>query len=157
MIVSMVSQMFCVLGVLIIHSIVWYAEEEVQLLHELESVDSRIYRQNLGETLVIVCFLSQVFYSVVNLWLMTRDTVDELWGYLKSGPFNIIYLLVAGFTLQSLFLLYVTLEYWQGIDTHIHHLCTNTLCLVHIAAMIAHALSRVQDVKQLRDTESVAE
>jgi hypothetical protein len=40
----MVSQMFCVLGVLIIHSIVWYAEEEVQLLHELESVDSRIYR-----------------------------------------------------------------------------------------------------------------
>ena len=105
----MVSQMFCVLGVLIIHSIVWYAEEEVQLLHELESVDSRIYRQNLGEAFVIMTFLSQVFYCLVNLWLMTSDTVDELWGYLKCGPTNVIYMLVVGLTLQTLFLLYVSL------------------------------------------------
>ena len=44
MVVSMVAQMFCVLGVLIIHSIVWYAEDEIDLLFEMPEIDSRVYR-----------------------------------------------------------------------------------------------------------------
>ena len=49
--------MFCIMGVLLVSVLVYFADDEIQLLHELSGESSQIFRQELRESKVLIPFL----------------------------------------------------------------------------------------------------
>jgi len=53
----LIASLFSIIGILIISTVVYFAEEEVQLLFEIPEVDSRVFRLELREQTVIIPFI----------------------------------------------------------------------------------------------------
>ena len=56
-IVMMIASMFCIMGVLLVSVLVYFADDEIQLLHELSGESSQIFRQELRESKVLIPFI----------------------------------------------------------------------------------------------------
>ena len=78
----MILMMFVLFGILMISFIVWMADEEIDILHEMPDIDSSIFKHNISElyTLLPFCFMALVI--VINITLITSNNLDEIWFYL---------------------------------------------------------------------------
>lgn len=62
--------MFCIMGVLLVSVLVYFADDEIQLLHELSGENSQIFRQELRESKVLIPFLIQVATCLATIFLI---------------------------------------------------------------------------------------
>ena len=71
------------MGVLLVTLLVYFADDEVQLLHELSGESSQIFRQELRESKVLLPFIIQVSACATTIYLIMQDHHDEVWFYVK--------------------------------------------------------------------------
>ena len=62
--------MFCIMGVLLVSVLVYFADDEIQLLHELSGESSQIFRQELRESKVLIPFIIQVATCLATIFLI---------------------------------------------------------------------------------------
>ena len=58
------------MGVLLVSVLVYFADDEIQLLHELSGESSQIFRQELRESKVLIPFLIQVATCSATIFLI---------------------------------------------------------------------------------------
>jgi hypothetical protein len=76
--------LFCLCSVLLISSLVFLAGDEVEILHDLESFDSRIFRFELNEIVVLIPFVIQLGITGLTIKVLLMDSPDEAWFYLRQ-------------------------------------------------------------------------
>ena len=79
----MILLMFVLLGILVITLLVYLADDEVEMLIEIPDIDSSIFKHELREVFTFVPFCFMCFVLFMNLTLITRDSIDEIWFYMK--------------------------------------------------------------------------
>lgn len=84
-IAAMIILMFVLFGILIISGVVYFAGEEIEILHEMPDIDSSMFRHNISELYTLFPFIFMVLVISVNITLITTDTHDEIWFYMKSN------------------------------------------------------------------------
>lgn len=77
--------LFLLLGILAITLIVQYASDEVEVLHEMKSVDSSILKHNLFQFLTLMPTVLIVMQIMVNLTLILLENVDEVFFYIRDN------------------------------------------------------------------------
>ena len=151
LILTLILSLLCIITVLVISSLAYMADEELQLLFEMPEIDSRIYRQELREIKVLLPFCIQVGVCFLNFYLITSEPKHEIWMYVKPG-FNmqkVITILICAQMLVSL----VFAHMWARqpeTKTHHHHVLSNVITLMQLVMMQASAISRVNDVQTVR-------
>jgi hypothetical protein len=72
--------------------IVQYASDEVEVLHEMKSVDSSILKHNLFQFLTLMPTVLIVLQIMMNLTLILLDTIDEVFFYIRENSSGIFML-----------------------------------------------------------------
>ena len=54
LIFTMIIDMFWVLIIFLLTLIIWYADEEVEMLHAMEDVDTKVFNLQLGDPVVLL-------------------------------------------------------------------------------------------------------
>ena len=90
--------MFCIMGVLLVTVLVYFADDEVQLLHELSGESSQIFRLELRESKVLIPFIIQISACATTIFLIMQDYHDEVWFYVRPqlNGLNILSIAVMG-------------------------------------------------------------
>ena len=83
MIITLVLSLLSLVAVVLITTFVYLAGDEIQLLFELPEVDSRIFRQELTQTPVLISFLIQALVCFACIKLITTPSGPEMWFYFK--------------------------------------------------------------------------
>ena len=127
-ILTMMISLFCSIGIVIISLIVYFAEDEVELLHEISNGGSNILKQELSEMAVLVPFIIQVLVSGLNIYLITADSPIEVWYFIRpknNGLKQISILMVIQVAILSV------VAYLSKFDiTHIYHIVSNFFTLL---------------------------
>lgn len=83
MIITLVLSLLSLVAVVLVTLFVFLAGDEIQLLFDLPEVDSRIFRQELTQTPVLISFLVQTFVCFSCIKLITTPSEKELWFYFR--------------------------------------------------------------------------
>ena len=74
----MILLLFILFGILVISAIVFYADEEIDILHEMPDVDSSIFKHELREFFTLIPFFFMVGVVITNLILIKSfDILDR--------------------------------------------------------------------------------
>jgi hypothetical protein len=144
----MIASMFCIMGILLVSVLVYFADDEIQLLHELSGESSQIFRQELRESKVLIPFIIQVATCAATIFLIMQDHHDEVWFYVRPrmNGLNTISLAVMG-----QFIVFTGICYLYSIShAHKHHLMSNLITLIQLIAILLSARSKVTDLLEAR-------
>ena len=103
--VLMVVLLFFLLGIFAVTAIVYYASDEVEILHETNSIDSSIFRHNLFQFLTLFPTILIVLQILINLVIILQENLDEVYFYIQEngkgiwilkGVFGLSLLLLTG-------------------------------------------------------------
>lgn len=101
----MILLLFLLIGIFAITMIVTYAYDEVEILHELKTVDSSILKHNLYQFLTLMPTILIVLQILINITLILLDNIDEVFFYIRDnmtgiwmlkGVFGLSLLLMTG-------------------------------------------------------------
>lgn len=53
----MIASLFCIMGIILVSLIVYFADDEIELLHELSGESASIFKQELREIKVLLPFM----------------------------------------------------------------------------------------------------
>ena len=101
----MVVLLFFLLGIFAVTAIVYYASDEVEILHETNSIDSSIFKHNLFQFLTLFPTILIVLQILINLVIILQENLDEVYFYIQEngkgiwilkGVFGLSLLLLTG-------------------------------------------------------------
>lgn len=69
-IVMMIFVIFALFGTLVITMIVWYAGDEIEMLHETPEVDSTLFLHELSRAVTLVPFVLMTIQLFANLYII---------------------------------------------------------------------------------------
>ena len=136
------------MGVLLVSVLVYFADDEIQLLHEFSGENSQIFRQELRESKVLIPFIIQVATCSATIFLIMQDHHDEVWFYVRPrmNGLNILSLAV-----MAQFVVFTGICHLYSISyAHKHHLITNIITLIQLIAILLSARSKVTDLFEAR-------
>lgn len=85
----MIMLLFVLLGIFAVTLIVSYAHDEVELLHEMKSVDSSILKHNMFQFLTLMPTVLIVIQIMINITLIVLETIDEVFFYIRENESGI--------------------------------------------------------------------
>jgi len=136
----MILGLFVIFGIVIITAVVWYAKDEIQILHEAEEIDSSIFKQELNELLVLMPFILAVGIMALNLFVIVKESHSEVWFYVHKGRKGFKFIsCVLVFAIANLLLLTVVFStqeesiFHEGVE--IEHLIANFVSFLQIWSM----------------------
>ena len=147
-IASMILLLFILFGILVITVVVWIAGEEVEILHEMPDIDSSIFKHELSEWFTLVPFCFMLIVLIVNISLMTTESVDEIWFYMKNDAqgIKILNAILAVYIIMLATLCYI-LQTQEEEVIEIRHIIANVFGLLQALAMQMHAKSKLTDAE----------
>ena len=147
-IATMILLMFILFGILVITVVVWIASDEVEILHEMPEVDSSIFKHELSEWFTLVPFCFMVTVLIVNISLITTESVDEIWFYMKKDAqgIKIINTVLALYIFMLATLCYI-LQTQEEEVIEIRHIIANVFGFLQALAMQMHAKSKLDDAE----------
>lgn len=83
--VLMIAAIFLLMGVCMVSLLVYAADDEIQLLHEMAEVDSSIFKHGLTSLVTLgqmAIIAAQIWLS---MYLITQEALHEVWFYLRRG------------------------------------------------------------------------
>ena len=83
--VLMVLMLFVFVGILAITAIVSYAAEEVEMIHEMKSVDSSILKHTFFHVVTLMPSIMIVIQVLINIMLILYDNIDEVFFYMREN------------------------------------------------------------------------
>ena len=169
--ILMILLLFLLIGIFAITCIVSYAYDEVEVLHEMKTIDSSILKHNMFQFLTLMPTILILIQIMINITLIVLDTIDEVYFYIRENMAG-IWMLKGVFGL-SLLLLTGMLAYFlqqneevqpvasTGFDDgedeeanlvqkdiiQFKHIITCILCSLHALAMMIHGQSKLKDAE----------
>ena len=65
--------------------IVWYADDEVEVLHSMKNVDSSILKHNIFSFLTLMPTILIMLQILINITLIVLETIDEVFFYIREN------------------------------------------------------------------------
>ena len=81
----MVLMLFVFVGILAITAIVSYAAEEVEMIHEMKSVDSSILKHTFFHVVTLMPSIMIVIQVLINIMLILYENIDEVFFYMREN------------------------------------------------------------------------
>ena len=81
----MIALLFLLIGILAITMIVWYADDEVEVLHSMKNVDSSILKHNIFSFLTLMPTILIMLQILINITLIVLETIDEVFFYIREN------------------------------------------------------------------------
>ena len=130
-IAAMIMLLFILFGILVISAIVLYADEEIDILHEMPDVDSSLFKHELREFFTLIPFLFMVGVVITNLILITMSSEDEIWFYIRNNAtgIKIMNSILAVYTALLVYLCY-KLKIQEDHSIEIRHIIANSFGLL---------------------------
>ena len=147
-IAAMIALLFILFGILVISAIVLYADEEIDILHEMPDIDSSLFRHELRQFFTFIPFLFKLGVVVTNITLITMDSEDEIWFYIRNNAagIKIMNSILAVYTGLLVYLCY-KLKISQDQSIEIRHIVANCFGLLQALTLQMHAKSKISDAE----------
>ena len=81
--------LFVLFGILLISFVVWMIDEEMEVLYEMPEVDTSLFKHNITELYTLLPFFYMAFVIFVNIMIITTETIDEIWFYMRNNTSGI--------------------------------------------------------------------
>ena len=144
----MIMLLFVLFGILVISAIVWYADEEIDILHEMPDVDSSLFKHELREFFTLIPFLFMFGVVVTNITLITMDSEDEIWFYIKNNASGIkIMNSILALYIGLLAYLCYRLKIQEDESIEIRHIIANCFGLLQALTLQMQAKSKLSDAE----------
>ena len=88
----MIAQLFVLIGIFAITLIVSYAHDEIEVLHEMKTVDSSLLKHNLFQFLTLMPTVLIFLQIMINMMLILLDSIDEVFFYIRENGMGIFML-----------------------------------------------------------------
>ena len=88
----MIALLFLLIGIFAITMIVTYAYDEVEVLHEMKTVDSSLLKHNLFQFLTLMPTILILLQILINIMLILLDSIDEVFFYIRENGMGIFML-----------------------------------------------------------------